>query len=118
MSQTQSATTPSVEAGAPLAGAAAPLIAAAEQTRHLMEAAARTWTDENQAFIDDMVRDSGAALEALQNCQSPLDVIKVEQQWLMARSQAYMDAGMRIMLGAFTQAEEAAAEPGAFHLPD
>lgn len=117
MSQMPSSAAHSI-GGAPLEAVAAPLVAAAEQTRNLMEASVRTWTDESQAFIDDMFRDGGAALQALQACQSPLDVITVEQQWLMARSQAYLNAGMRMMLGAFAQAEEAAAQAGALHLPE
>lgn len=114
MSQTPFSFSPSA-GGGPVGGG--PFVAAAEQTRHLMEASARTWADESRAFVEDMVRDGGAALQALQTCKSPLDVIKVEQQWLMARGQAYVNAGMRLMLGAFAQAEEAAAETG-FHLPE
>lgn len=105
-------------AAQPLEGLTATFQAAAEQTRTLVDASVKTWVDESRAFMGDMARDGAQALKDLQACKSPLDVINVEQKWLMARAKAYVDASVRMMAGAFSQAEEAAAENAPFHLPE
>ena len=95
-----------------------PLAAATEQTQHLVQASIRTWAEESQAFIDEMAHDSAEAMQALQGCASPIEVIAVEQRYLLARTGAYVEAGWRALLGAVVQPEEAAAECGVFVMPD
>lgn len=106
------------QAGALPGAAADPFTAAAEQTQHLMKASMKTWVEESRAFAEDLARDSSEALQELQTCKSPLDMIVVEQKWLMARTQAYIDAGVRLISGVFELPEEAAAEAASVRLPE
>ena len=46
------------------------------------------WTEEAQRFYDELTAQGKAAIEQLEACQSPLDVLSVEQAWLAARSKA------------------------------
>jgi hypothetical protein len=92
--------------------------AIAERGRSFYETAFRTWGEESHAFFETMARDGAAAFEQMQKCKSPMDALKVEQAWLTARSQAYMDAGRRLMdAGAKTAATVANEAPG-FRLPE
>lgn len=68
---------------------------AAERGRATVEANFKTWQDESSRFVEQMTAHGEAALKQLQACQSPLDVLAVEQSWLQARTQAYMDSGLR-----------------------
>ena len=75
----------------------------------MASAAVRTWLEEASAFWSDKARDDAQALAALSACRSPLDVIVAEQNWVAARTSAYIDAGVRLLTGACKQAEQAAA---------
>jgi len=90
----------------------------AHQSENLTAAAVKTWLDEGQAFFADKARDDAQALQQLQSCKTPLDVISVEQRWIACRAQAYIDAGFRMITGACLQPEQAAAEAAGFRLPD
>jgi len=108
----------SQDPAAPLKMAAQPYAAAAAQAENILTAAMRTWIDESQAFIEDMARDGAEAMQGLQACRSPLDLVAVEQKWLMAHAKDYVDAGVRAVSGAVQQPEEAAAAANGFRLPD
>jgi len=77
----------------------------AGRSREILEAGLAAWTQEAQRFYDELSVQGRTALEQLKACQSPVDVLSVEQAWLAARSKAYMDSGKR-----FAQAFAAAAQ--------
>jgi hypothetical protein len=92
--------------------------AAALQNGNLAEASVRTCWSETVAFMQDLVRDNAAALEALSTCRTPVEVLAVEQNWLLARFESCVDAGLRLLLGAIREPESATAEAIAFRLPE
>ncbi len=73
--------------------------------REMMEAGLEAWTQEAQRFYEELSLQGHTALEQLKACQSPVDVLSVEQAWLAARSKAYLESGMR-----FAQAFAAIAQ--------
>jgi hypothetical protein len=68
---------------------------AAERSQAVIETGLRTWETELGHYFDDLQTHGRATMEALGKCQGPMDVLAVEQQWLKARAQAYLDSGMR-----------------------
>lgn len=97
---------------------AAAMGAAAEQGRELLDASFRTWTAEARAYIDDLAKDGTEALKGLSRCQTPYDILVVEQAWILARSKAWLDATVRLLAGVVHEPESAAAELASFRLPE
>ncbi len=83
----------------------------AGRRREMMEAGLEAWTQEAQHFYDELSQQGRTALEQLKACQSPVDVLSVEQVWLAARSKAYMESGVRFAqaFAAIAQGHKAAA---------
>jgi hypothetical protein len=77
----------------------------AGRSREILEAGLEAWTHETQRFYEEMSLQGRAAFEQLKACQSPVDVLSVEQAWLAARSKAYMESSLR-----FAQAFAAVAQ--------
>src|SRR5262249_13010805 len=92
--------------------------AAAEHSTDLIKVSLQTWADENRVYFDDLARDCTEALNDLQSCKWPIELLGVEQKWLLARSQSVFDASMRMVAGALHEAENAAAVSASFHLPE
>ena len=63
--------------------------------REMLEAGLEAWTQEAQRFYDEMSIQGQTALDRLKACQSPVEVLSVEQAWLAARSKAYIESGLR-----------------------
>jgi hypothetical protein len=68
---------------------------AADRGRVTMEASLAAWTEETQRFYDELALQGQVALEQLKKCQSPIEVLNVEQAWVAARSKAYLESGLR-----------------------
>jgi hypothetical protein len=68
---------------------------AAGRGREAMEASLAAWTEEAQRFYDELALQGQVALDQLRRCQSPLEVLNVEQAWVAARSKAYLESGLR-----------------------
>jgi uncharacterized protein HemX len=68
---------------------------ATERSQAMIETSLRTWETEMGRYFDEFSAHGRATMEALGKCQGPMDVLAVEQQWLRARAQAYLDSGMR-----------------------
>ena len=77
----------------------------AERGREMLEAGLEAWTQEAQRFYDEMSIQGQTAIERLKACQSPVEVLSVEQAWLAARSKAYIESSLR-----FAQAFAAVAQ--------
>lgn len=54
------------------------------------------WSKEGQRFYDEMSTQGFAALEQLKHCKSPVDLLKVEQDWFAARTKSCLESGLRI----------------------
>jgi|GEM_PF-3034854 len=68
--------------------------------QEMYQASIAAWTQEADNFFSDMTRDGSTALEQLKACKSPIDVLGVEQAWMMARSKAYTAASARFIQAA------------------
>jgi hypothetical protein len=55
----------------------------------------RIWEEETSRFLDELIRQDRRTLDRLCECKSPLDVLSVEQDWVRARSRAYLESGLR-----------------------
>lgn len=94
---------------------AAAVSQAAARGQDIYEASVTAWTREADRFFSDMNRDGSTALDQLKGCKSPVDVLGVEQAWMMARSRAYAEAGTRFLQAAMAGLQpggEAGARPG------
>jgi hypothetical protein len=76
-------------------GVNAMLSEAADRSRVTMEASLAAWTEETQRFYDELALQGQVALDQLKKCQSPLEVLNIEQAWVAARSKAYLESGLR-----------------------
>lgn len=95
------------------------LSAAAEQGRSLLDSSFRTWTAEVGAFFDELAKDDAEAAEEISKCQTPFELLAVQQKWFAGCAEAYMNAGLRMALGAVLEPEAVAAEEaGAWRLPE
>jgi hypothetical protein len=81
-------------------GFAAAFDSVAASSRDLINASFETWAQESRSFLEGMAHDNAAAFKRLGACKSPIDVIAVEQTWLLARSSAYFDASRRLLQAA------------------
>lgn len=68
---------------------------ATERSQAAIETGLRTWEAEMGRYFDELTQHGRATMDALGKCQGPMDILAVEQQWLRARAQAYLDSGMR-----------------------
>ena len=68
---------------------------AAVRGQSMIENGLKNWESEVERYYEEFSTHSRHALDALGKCKGPLDVLHVEQEWLKARSQAYLDSGMR-----------------------
>jgi hypothetical protein len=88
---------------------------AADRGRVTMEASLTAWTEETQRFYDELALQGKVAIEQLKKCQSPIEILNVEQAWVAARSKAYLESGLRFAQ-AFTAIAQgrkgSAGEPG------
>jgi hypothetical protein len=71
------------------------------------------WTEEMQREFAMMVEHYSAARDRLLKCRSVFDVIKVEQDFVAARSKAYFDAGLRMANLFSTATQDLAKETAA-----
>ena len=78
----------------------------AAKGRDVLTTSFDTWTQESRSFLEGMARDGAEALKALQACKSPLEVLAVEQNWLVARSSAYFEVSRRMLQAAAAVAAE------------
>jgi hypothetical protein len=91
-------------------GARAPVSDARGREGAWIPGGARIWSDEMRRHFDELAAQGAAVLEDLARCQTPYDVLKVEQAWLIARSKSYFDSGLRFA-GIFADATRALAAP-------
>jgi hypothetical protein len=95
------------------------LNAAAEQGRSLLDSSFRTCAAEVGAFFEELAKDNAEAANEVSRCRTPFEVLAVQQKWLAGRAEAYINAGLRMALGAVLEPEAAAAEEvGAWRLPE
>jgi hypothetical protein len=94
------------------------LNAAAEQGRDFLAASCRTYAAEVGALFEELSKDDAEAADQLSKCRTPFDLLGVQQKWLAGRAEAYMNAGVRMVLGALSEPEAAAAETAFFRLPE
>jgi hypothetical protein len=99
-------------------GQDSPLSDAVVQSCTVFNGLCETCTNEGRAFLADWARDGVEALRGVQAAQSPLDILAVQQKWLLARGCAWFDAGTRMLAGASLLAEDSVAGLNAFHLPE
>ncbi|MFI4935899.1 MAG: hypothetical protein ACHP7N_14860 [Caulobacterales bacterium] len=87
---------------------------AAERSQSLLSAGLKTWESEASRYFEDIAAQGQATLAALGKCATPLEVLAVEQEWVKARSQAYLESGMRLAqaFASVAQGVTAADEPG------
>jgi hypothetical protein len=57
---------------------------------------ANVWTNELRREFAAMIDHYATARDRLLKCETVLDVVKVEQDFIAARSKAYFDAGLRV----------------------
>ncbi len=93
-SSAETSSTPAAAAGADDLTSAA-VLQTAERGQGALISGLETWSREAQAFYEQMTEHGTAALARLATCRSPLEVMQVEQDWLTARSKAYVDSGQR-----------------------
>lgn len=86
---------------------------AADRSRVAMEVSLTAWTEEAQRFYDELALQGQVALEQLKKCQSPLEVLNVEQAWVAARSKAYLESGLRFAQTFAAIAQGRKTAPGA-----
>ena len=86
---------------------------AAERGQAAIETGLRTWESELGRYFDELQTHGRTTMEALAKCKGPMDVLAVEQTWLKARAQAYLDSGMRFAKAFAEIARSAPAEPEA-----
>lgn len=67
----------------------------ADTEREWLDAGLDNWTAEMSRYFDDLTKQMHHTFKDLRACQTPLDVLKVEQEWCAARSKAYLEAGLR-----------------------
>lgn len=92
---------------------------AAEQGRSILEASFRTCAAEAAAFFEELAKDDAEAAEEVSKCQTPFELLAAQQKWLAGCAEAYMNAGLRMALGAVLEPEAAAVEEaGAWRLPE
>ncbi len=94
------------------------LNAAADQGRELLEASFHTYAAEVRALFDELAKDDAEAAGEVAKCRTPFDLLLVQQKWLAGRAEAYMNASVRMVLGALNEPEAAAAETATFRLPE
>jgi len=68
---------------------------ASERGRGLLEAGLEAWSHETQRYYDELSSQGAMVMEQLKACQSPVEVLGVEQAWLAARAKAYLESGLR-----------------------
>jgi hypothetical protein len=84
-----------------------------DRTRAAMERSMANWSSESERFVAEMSRDNATLMEALHACRSPLDVLAVEQAWVMVRSRAYLGTASRLFESGVRTAESIAPGAGA-----
>jgi len=72
----------------------------------------RDWQEESRRFGDEFSTQAKTALDKLAACRSPADVLAVEQAYMSARAQSYMDSALR-WAHTFAVAAEQSLEPSA-----
>lgn len=82
---------------------------AASRNRDAWRALVLSGAKESQRLLDEMTRTGAHALEELKDCQSPLEVLRVEQTWFMDNCGACLASGLRFMQAA----QDAAGRPQA-----
>lgn len=70
--------------------------------------AAEAWSSETRRQIEDMSAHNMSAMQQLADCKTPLDIVRVEQEWMTARSKAMFEASVR-MATLFADAAKAMA---------
>jgi hypothetical protein len=61
-----------------------------------MSEVAEAWSQETRRQIEDMSAHNVRAMQQLTDCKTPLDVVRVEQEWVAERSKAMFEAGVRM----------------------
>jgi hypothetical protein len=94
------------------------LNAATEQGRDFLASSFHTYAAEVGALFEELWKDGAEAADQLSKCRTPFDLLAVQQRWLARRAEAYMNASVRMVLGALNEPEAAAAETSFFRLPE
>jgi hypothetical protein len=68
---------------------------AAEQGGAVFSAGLRIWEDEATRYVEELTAQGQRTLDRLCDCKTPLDILSIEQEWLRARSQFYLESGVR-----------------------
>jgi hypothetical protein len=68
----------------------------AARERNLVDTGLNSWSFELQRYFTELSSHNMAALERLRACKTPFDVLKVEQDWMSARSKSYLESGLRL----------------------
>jgi hypothetical protein len=68
---------------------------ATERGQAMIESGMKNWESEVGRYFEEFSVHSRETLHALGKCKAPMDVFDVEQKWLQARAQAYLESGKR-----------------------
>jgi len=68
---------------------------AAERGQTMIKSGMKNWESEVGRYFEEFSAHSRETLDALGKCKAPMDVFDVEQKWLQARAQAYLESGKR-----------------------
>lgn len=94
------------------------LSAAAEQGRNIFNSSFHTYAAEVGALFAELAKDDAEAAQDVGKCRTPFELLAVQQKWLAGRTEACLNAGLRMVLGGINEPEAAAAEAAAFRLPE
>jgi len=87
---------------------------AAERGGEVFNVGLRVWETEATRYVEELTTQGRKTLGQLCECKTPFDVLSVEQDWVRARSQFYLESGLRFA-DAFAAvargADEGEAEP-------
>ena len=95
---------------------AAALNQASERNQAMLQTSLQAWETEVGRYFDELATHSRDTMAALGKCEAPLDVLAVEQKWIQARTQAYLDSGLRfakVFAEAAASMQPPAAQEGA-----
>ncbi len=61
-----------------------------------LSGAAQAWSSETRRQMEEMSTHNMRTLQQLADCKTPLDILRVEQEWMTERSKAMFEGGVRM----------------------
>jgi hypothetical protein len=80
---------------------------AAERGGAAFNVGLHVWEDEATRFVEELTTQGRTTLGQLCECKTPLDVLAVEQDWVRACSQSYVESSLRFADAITSAAREA-----------